>query len=136
MGTLSFLLLFTKIQCEENIEKTFVRTGAQKVWRTAGSGDTLPQYLPNSKNKFPVKISYLCKVSLSYWQKLTKKQKKISLKVFKIMDFKTYTKGLQKVPLDLNEKMKNFIIILTFFCFRPEILFLSVRSVKIVCLTH
>ena len=77
MGTLSFLQLFTKIQCEENIEKTlFVRAGAQKVWRTADSGDTLPQCLPNSKNKFPVKISYLCKVSLSYWQKLTEKQKR------------------------------------------------------------
>ena len=31
---------------------------AQKSWETAGSGTTLSQYLPNSKNKFPVKFIF------------------------------------------------------------------------------
>ena len=53
--TLLVLLLFTKSQREKYIGKTFfVSTGAQKGWETAGSGNILPQYLPNPKNKFPV----------------------------------------------------------------------------------
>ena len=54
--TILFLLLFTTDQHEKNIKKAFfVSGGAQKRWRAAGSGNTLPQYLPNPKNKFPVK---------------------------------------------------------------------------------
>ena len=57
--TLLFLLLFTKGQREKNIEKTlFVSAGAQKRWKTAGSGSTLPEYLPNPKSKFPVKFIF------------------------------------------------------------------------------
>ena len=55
--TLLFLWLFTTGQTEKNIEKTlFVSAGAQKMWKTAGSGNTLLQYLPNPKSKFPVKV--------------------------------------------------------------------------------
>ena len=32
--------------------------GAQERWRAAGSGNTLSQYLPNPKNKFPVKCMF------------------------------------------------------------------------------
>ena len=53
-----FLLSF-KSQREKNIERTFfVSAGAQKGSETAGSGNTLPQYLPNPKNKFPVKLIF------------------------------------------------------------------------------
>ena len=56
VGTLLFPLSFTKCQREQNIERTFfVSEGTQKGWGTAGSGRTLPQYLLNRKNKFPVK---------------------------------------------------------------------------------
>ena len=59
MGTLLFPLSFTKCQREQNIERTFfVSEGTQKGWGTAGSGPTLPQYLPNHKNKFPVKFIF------------------------------------------------------------------------------
>ena len=54
VDTLSFLLLFTMSQHEKNNVKTFVSAGTQKSGRTAGSGNTLPQYLRNPKNKFPV----------------------------------------------------------------------------------
>ena len=58
-GTLLFLLLFTTGQREKNIEKTlFVSASAQKMWKAAGSGSTLPQYLPNPKSKFPVKFIF------------------------------------------------------------------------------
>ena len=51
-NTLLFLLSFSKSQYKKNIEKTFfVSAGAQKVWETPGSGNTLPQYSPNSKKK-------------------------------------------------------------------------------------
>ena len=41
--TLLFLVLFTTGQRDKNIEKTsFVSVGAQKMWKTAGSGCTLP----------------------------------------------------------------------------------------------
>ena len=57
--TLLFLLLFTTGQNEKNIEKTlFVNAGAQKSWKTAGSGSTLPQDLPNPESKFPVKFIF------------------------------------------------------------------------------
>ena len=59
VDTLSFLLLFTKGQLENNIEKIFfVSPGVQKRLRATGSRNTLPQYLPNPKNKFPVKYIF------------------------------------------------------------------------------
>ena len=63
--TFLFLLLFTTIRREKNIEKTFLSAAAQKMWNTAGSGSTLPQYLPNPKSKFPVKFPYSIFVLLS-----------------------------------------------------------------------
>ena len=55
------LLLLTTGQRERNIEKTlFVSAGAQKRWKTGGSGSTLPQYLPNPKSKFYIYINYIC----------------------------------------------------------------------------
>ena len=38
--------------------KVFVSGVAQKGLETMGFGNTLPQYLPNSKNKFPVKLIF------------------------------------------------------------------------------
>ena len=59
LETLFFLLLFTTGQREKNIEKAlFVGAGAQKRWKTAGAGSTLPQYLPNPKSKLPVKFIF------------------------------------------------------------------------------
>ena len=44
---------------KKKIERTFfVSVGTQNEWETAGSGNTLPQYLPNPKNKFPVKLIF------------------------------------------------------------------------------
>ena len=58
-ATLLFLLSFTKCQREENIERTFfVSEGAQKKWETTGCGTTLPQYLPNAKNKLSLKLIF------------------------------------------------------------------------------
>ena len=54
--TLLFLLSFTKCQREKNIERTCA--GAQKEWEITGFGTTLPQYLSNPKNKFPVKFIF------------------------------------------------------------------------------
>ena len=45
--------------------------GTQKVWEIVGFGNTLPQYLPNPKNRFQVKILFMY---LSYFE-LTKKLK-------------------------------------------------------------
>ena len=57
--TLLFLLLFATGLREKDIEKTlFVRSGAQKRWKTAGSGSTLLQYLPNPKSEFLVKFIF------------------------------------------------------------------------------
>ena len=57
--TLLFQQLFTTSQREKDIEKTlFVSADTQKMWKTAGSGSTLPQYLPNHKSKFPVKFIF------------------------------------------------------------------------------
>ena len=54
--TLLFLLSFTVSMWKKNIEKTFfVSAGAQKGSETTGYGTTLQQYLPNPKNKLPVK---------------------------------------------------------------------------------
>ena len=58
-NTLLLLLLITKSQREKLIEKTFfVGAGVQKRWRAAGSGNTLSQYVPNKKNKFPLKFIF------------------------------------------------------------------------------
>ena len=57
--TFLFLLLFTTGQHEKNIEKTLiVSAGAQTRWKAAGSGSTLPQYLPNPKSKVPAKLIF------------------------------------------------------------------------------
>ena len=53
------LLLFTTGKREKNIEKTLiVSAGTQKRWKTADSGSTLLQYLPNPKSKFQVKFIF------------------------------------------------------------------------------
>ena len=50
MDSLLFPLSFTKFQCKKKIERTlFSSVSTQKRWETAGSGATLPQYLPNPK---------------------------------------------------------------------------------------
>ena len=57
--TLLSLLSFTKCRHEKKIERAFfVSAGAQKGGETARSGTTLPQYLPNTKYKFPVKFIF------------------------------------------------------------------------------
>ena len=65
-----FLQLFTKGQLEKNIEKMlFVSSDALKRWKTAGSGSTLPQHLPNPKcisSKIFISIKYICLTS--NWQ--------------------------------------------------------------------
>ena len=44
---------------KKNIERTFFENAdAEKGWETAGSGTTLPQDLPNPKNKFPVRFIF------------------------------------------------------------------------------
>ena len=59
MDTLLFILSFTKCQHEKNIEIIFfVSVGPQKGWETMGCGTTLPQYLSNQKNRFPVKFIF------------------------------------------------------------------------------
>ena len=60
--------------------------GAQKGWKTAGLGSILPQYLPNPKNEFPVKFTFTWTIFVLL--STDKKAKTISLKVFKITDFK------------------------------------------------
>ena len=51
-----FLLSFTK---SKNVERTFFGSaGAQKGREKAGSGTTLPQHIPNPKNKFPLKFIF------------------------------------------------------------------------------
>ena len=52
-NTILFILLFTTGQREKIIEKTFVvSTSAQDMCKKAGSGSTLPQYLPNPRRNF------------------------------------------------------------------------------------
>ena len=85
--TLLFLLSFTKCQHEKNIERTFfVSPDAKKGWETAGLVTTLPQYLPNPKNKFPVKFIFTWSIFILL--STGTKAKAIWLKVFTIMDFK------------------------------------------------
>ena len=79
-----FLSSFTAGQREKNITRTFfVSANAQKEWETAGAGNILPQYLPNPKNKFPVKFIFT--QGIFDLLPIGKKTKTISLKVFKIM---------------------------------------------------
>ena len=81
VGTILFLQPFTKSQHGKNIERTFlVKAGAQKGWETVGFGNTLPQYLPNPKNKFPVKFIYTW--SIFAFLSTGKKTKTISIKEF------------------------------------------------------
>ena len=58
VDTLLFLLSFTKRQSEKNIERTLLVSEAQKGWESTGSGTSLPQYLPDPENKFPVKLLF------------------------------------------------------------------------------
>ena len=53
--------------------------GTQKGWRTVGSGNALPQYLPNFKNTIPVKSIFT--LSISILLASDKKAKTISLNV-------------------------------------------------------
>ena len=71
--------------------------GAQKGWETAGSGNTLRQYLPNPKNKFPVKFTFTQRtfVLLSSGKKATL----ILLKISKIMVFKIWQQETTKGTL-------------------------------------
>ena len=79
--TLLFLLLSTESQCEKKMKKKklFVSAGTQKGWRTVGSGNALPQYLPNFKNTIPVKSIFT--LSMSILLTSDKKAKTISLNV-------------------------------------------------------
>ena len=56
--TLLFLLLFTIGQREKNIEKTFCERRRSKKVKNSRFWTTLPQYLPNTKIKFPVKFTF------------------------------------------------------------------------------
>ena len=53
-----------KVNLKKYWKKTFfVSAGAQKSWRAVVSRNTLPQYLPNPKNKFSVTyiyVKYIC----------------------------------------------------------------------------
>ena len=65
----------------------------QKGWKTAGSGSTLLQSLPNPKSKFPEKFIFT--QSIFVLLSTDKNAKTISLKVFETTD-------LQKVLWGLN----------------------------------
>ena len=56
--TFSFLLLFTTGQLEKNIEKTFCECRPSKKMKNSRFWTTLPQYLPKTKSKFPVKFIF------------------------------------------------------------------------------
>ena len=77
------------VNVKKILKKTlFVSAGLRwkTRWKTADSASTLSQYLPNPKNKFPVKFIFTSSIFVLL---LTdKKAKTISLKVFKITDFK------------------------------------------------
>ena len=60
------------------------------------SGTTLAIYLPNPKNKFPVKFIFTYRIFVLL--STGKKAKRISLKVFKIMAFKKLQQETTKVP--------------------------------------
>ena len=60
-------------------KKIFASAGTQKGWRTVGSGNALPQYLPNFKNTIPVKSIFT--LSISILLASDKKAKTISLNV-------------------------------------------------------
>ena len=71
--------------------------GAQKGWEKTKSGTTLPQYLPNLKDNFPVKFIFTSSIFVLI--KKSKKAKTISLKVFKIMAFKNWQQETTKDTL-------------------------------------
>ena len=57
--TLLFLLLFTMGQREKIYLKNIIcECKCSKKVKKAGSGSTLPQYLPNPKSKFQVKFIF------------------------------------------------------------------------------
>ena len=58
--------------------------GHKKRIRAAGSRNTLPQYLPNPKNKFPVKCIFTSSIFVLH--STNKKAETTALEVFKIMD--------------------------------------------------
>ena len=62
-----------------------------------GSATTLPQYLPNTKNQFPVKFIFTW--SIFALLSTGKKGKTISLKVFKIIAFKNWQQETTKGTL-------------------------------------
>ena len=71
--------------------------GAQKRWKTEGSGSTLPQYLPNPKSK--LRIKFIFAESILALLATEKKAKTLSLKVFEIMDFKNLQQETTKSTL-------------------------------------
>ena len=96
--TLLFLLLFTMDQHKKSIEKTLlVSTDAQKSWKTAVSGCTLPQYLPNSKSKFSSKFIFRSNIFVIL--STDKNPETISVKVSMITDFKSLQQETTKGTL-------------------------------------
>ena len=53
--TLLFLLSLTKSQVEKTLKENSLYVQVLKKVRNSGSENTLPQYLPNTKNKFLAK---------------------------------------------------------------------------------
>ena len=72
----------------------FVSSGAQNRWKIAVSGDTLKNKFPNLKNKFPGK--FITTQSIFAILPTDKNDKTVSLKVFKMMDFKTFQHETKK----------------------------------------
>ena len=90
------LQLFTTCKRWKNIEKTlFVSAEALKRGRTAGSGSALPRYLQNPKSKFPVKFIFT--QSMFALLSTIEKARTISLKIFKIKDFKRHTESTEAI---------------------------------------
>ena len=72
----------------------FVSAGAQNRWKIAVSRDTLKNIFPNLKNKFPGK--FITTQSIFAILSTDKNDKTVSLKVFKMMDFKTFQHETKK----------------------------------------
>ena len=95
-NTFLFLQLFTTGKRWKNIEKTlFVSAEALKRWKTAVFGSSLPRYLQNPKSKFPVKFIFT--QSIFALLSTIEKAKTISLKIFKIKDFKRHTESTEAI---------------------------------------
>ena len=88
------------VNVKKILKKTlFVSAGLRWKTRTktADSGSTISQNLPNPKNKFPAKFIFTSSIFVLL---LTdKKAKTISLKVFKITDFKNLQQETAKGTL-------------------------------------